>query len=79
MTRTHVWVVTRPCSGASLKQICSRYTPYEGLNLANQISRKLGIFDRKLDENHSIFHCYSDIYIRNKVVILRFSIFSQSN
>ena len=37
-------------------------TPYEGLNLANQISRKLGVFDRKLEENHSTFHCYSDIY-----------------
>ena len=32
-----------------------RYTPYEGLNLDNQISRKL-------EGNHSIFHCYSDIY-----------------
>ena len=37
------------------------YTPYEGLNLANHISRKLGVFDRKLEGNHSIFHCYSDI------------------
>ena len=38
------------------------YTPYEGLNLANQIIRKLGVFDRKLEGNHSTFHCYSDIY-----------------
>ena len=38
------------------------YTPYEGLNLPNQISRKLGVFDRKLEGNHSIFHCYSNIY-----------------
>ena len=38
------------------------YTPYEGLNLDNQISRKLGVFDRKLEGNHFIFHCYSDIY-----------------
>ena len=37
-------------------------TPYEGLNLANQISRKLGVFDRKLEGNHYTFHCYSDIY-----------------
>ena len=37
------------------------YTPYEGLNLANQISRKFGVFDRKLEGNHSIFHRYSDI------------------
>ena len=27
------------------------YTPYEGLNLAYQISRKLGVFDRKLEGN----------------------------
>ena len=38
------------------------YTSYEGLHLPNQISRKLGVFDRKLEGNHSIFHCYSDIY-----------------
>ena len=25
-----------------------RYTPYEGLNLANQEGRKLGVCDRKL-------------------------------
>ena len=37
-------------------------TPYEGLNLAIQISRKLGVFDRKLEGKHYTFHCYSDIY-----------------
>ena len=26
------------------------YKPYEGLNLTNQISRKLDVFDRKLEE-----------------------------
>ena len=30
-------------------------TPYEGLNSANQISRKLRVFHQKLEENHSIF------------------------
>ena len=29
------------------------YTSYEGLNLANQISRKLVVFDRKLEGIHS--------------------------
>ena len=42
------------------------YTQYEGLNLANQMSRKVGVFDRKLEKNHSIFYCYCDINIRNK-------------
>ena len=27
------------------------YTPYAGSNLANQINRKLGVFDRKPEEN----------------------------
>ena len=30
----------------------SHYTPYEGTNLANHISRMLGVFDRKLEGNH---------------------------
>ena len=34
----------------------------------NQISRKLGIFDRKLEGNHSIFHCYSDIYYNKEAI-----------
>ena len=33
-------------------------TPYEGHNLANQICRKLRVFDRKLEESQSIFQCY---------------------
>ena len=46
-----------------------------GSHLANQISRKLGVFDRKLEGNHSILHCYSD-NIRNKEAISsKFSIF----
>ena len=31
-----------------------KYTPYEGPNLANSKNRKLGVFDRKLEGNHSI-------------------------
>ena len=34
------------------------YTPYEGLNLTNQISRKLEVFYRKLEGNHSKYLCY---------------------
>ena len=37
-----------------------QYRPYEGLIKANQISRKLGAFDRKLEGSHSIIHCYFD-------------------
>ena len=33
-------------------------TPYEGLDLANQIGRKLGVSDRKLEGRYSIFHCW---------------------
>ena len=29
------------------------YTPYEGLNLANQISRKFGVFDREFGGSHT--------------------------
>ena len=32
------------------------YTPYEGPNLANQKSRKLGVFGQKLGGSHSPFH-----------------------
>ena len=31
------------------------YTPYEGLNLADQMSRKLGVFGRKLEGSHLLF------------------------
>ena len=40
----------------------SAHTPYEGLCLANQINRKLGVFDRKLEGSHCTFYCYSSIY-----------------
>ena len=39
------------------------YTQYEGFNLANQKHRKLGVFGRKLGENHSPFYCFSDKYL----------------
>ena len=57
-------VVTRSSDRHGMKNTTHQvyYTPYEGLNLDNQISRKLGVFDRKLEGNHFIFHCYSDIY-----------------
>ena len=32
----------------------------EGLNPTNQNSRKLGVYDRKLEGNHSLFYCYFD-------------------
>ena len=36
------------------------YTPYEGLNLANQAGQKLGVFSRKLKGTHFLFYCYFD-------------------
>ena len=33
-----------------------QYTPYEGPSLADQNSRKLGVFNRKLEGSHSIYH-----------------------
>ena len=41
-----------------------RYTPYEVSNLANQNSRKLGVFNRKLEGSHSLFHSHFDKYYR---------------
>ena len=32
------------------------YMPYEGPKAANQIDRKLGVFDRKLEGSHFIFY-----------------------
>ena len=40
------------------------YTPYEGLYLTNQKSRKLGVFVRKLKGSHSPFYDYFDKYYR---------------
>ena len=36
------------------------YTRYEGLNLTNQESRKLGVFGRKLEGSNSRFYCFSN-------------------
>ena len=48
--------------GLSLQVLISvNYTPYEGFNLANQISRKLEVFDRKLEGRHFIFLFYFDM------------------
>ena len=38
-----------------------QYTPYEGPKSANQVDRKLGVFDMKLEGSHSIF---TDILIK---------------
>ena len=40
------------------------YTPYEGLYLTNQKSRKLRLFGRKLEGSHSPFYHYFDKYYR---------------
>ena len=37
------------------------YKPYEGLSFTNQISRKLGVFDRKLEGSHSIKYYHFDV------------------
>ena len=39
-----------------------KYTPYEGVNLANQNGQKLGIFGRMLEGSHSSFYCYFNKY-----------------
>ena len=44
-----LWGLTSPAGGGG------EYTPYEGLFLANQENRKLEVFSRKLEENHSKF------------------------
>ena len=49
------------------------YTPYEGLNLANQISRKFGVFELKLEGNHSLQYCYFEK--KNETMILAYSVF----
>ena len=46
--------------GNILQILC--YTPYEGLILANQNSRKLGVFDRKLLASYVYCSCYFDKY-----------------
>ena len=35
--------------------ILIEYMAYEGPDLANQISRKLGVYARKLERSHSLF------------------------
>ena len=50
--------------------------PYEGPSLANQISRKLGLFDRKLEESHSTHCSYASIcMMRYKAAMFKSSIF----
>ena len=40
--------------GGAREQLTMSYTQYVSPDLANQKGRKLGVFDRKLDEKHSI-------------------------
>ena len=47
--------------------MCPYYTPYKGSNLANQISRKLGVFDRKLDGRDFIFVYEFDMIILSEI------------
>ena len=44
--------LSRRCAylAQSLSEVSEYYTPYEGLNLANQNNRKLEVFGRKLEE-----------------------------
>ena len=44
------------------------YIPYEGLNLTNQISRKLGVFDRKLEKRCKLFYHYFDLYWKTEAL-----------
>ena len=45
-------------------RICSAYTPYEGLNLANQMSRKLGVYSPEVRWKPFPTLCYFDKYLR---------------
>ena len=42
------------------------YMPYEGVNLANQKNRKLGVYGWELKEIHSLFYCCC-IHNKNEV------------
>ena len=55
------------------------YTPYEGLNLCNQISLRLEVFDRKLEGSHSIFYIYYNIYQSNEALVLKNTVFQLIN
>ena len=57
-------------------QTVLRYTPYDGLSLANQKNRMLWVFGPKLDESHPIFQGYVAIYQKTQtsnIEILSFS------
>ena len=55
------------------------YTPYGGFNSASQISRKLGVFDQKLEESHYLFDYLFDIILGKFItnINLLFSSFIQ--
>ena len=57
------FVLVRAESGLCLEEdVILTYMPYEGLNLANQDSRKLGLFSRRSEGNDFLFYCYFDRY-----------------
>ena len=39
------------------------YTPHEGPNLTNENSRKLVVFDRKLEGSHSLYYGYHRVMV----------------
>ena len=43
--------------------------PYDGPSLANQKSRKLGVFDRKLEGSYLLFLCHLLIDIKGNETI----------
>ena len=70
----YVIVITRLYYRASydgnydISHIC--YAPYEGSNLANQISQRLEAFDQKSKESHSILYWVFIDYRRNEAIML---------
>ena len=50
--------------GSTESCIVVKYTSYEGLNWANQMSRKLKAFGRKLEGSHYTFYCNFNKYYR---------------
>ena len=53
-----------PSVGTWVYILVDIYMPYEGSNLAHQKSRKLVVFDRKLEGSHSPYYSYFAKYKR---------------
>ena len=54
-------------------------TPYEGSNIANQVSRKKGVCGRKLEGSHSLFYCYLILEKINHLYLIGMFIIYQIN